>query len=156
LFWNALERYRDHGLLILRLGVGLGFFWFHGLPKLTGGVESWQGTGGAMESLGVTFAPAFWGFLAAAAESLGGLLFAAGLFYRPITLALAAVMFVATVMHYGTGRGTPSHSFKNFFFFVGLLAIGPGRFSLDHWLAGRRKGGAASRSPSRAAASRAT
>lgn len=138
MFWSTLERYRDHGLLILRLGVGLGFFWFHGLTKLRGGPETWEGTGGAMGNLGITFAPAFWGFLAAAAESIGGILFAVGLFFRPVTLALAAVMFVATVMHYATGRGTPAHSFKNFFFFVGLLAVGPGRFSLDHLIARRR------------------
>lgn len=136
--WNTLDRYRDGALLLLRLGVGLGFFWYHGWPKLSGGPERWAGVGGAMESLGLGFAPVVFGFLAALAESLGGLLLAFGLFTRPAILALAAVMFVATINHWVTGQGTPAHSFKNFFFLVGLVAIGPGRYSLDHWLTRRR------------------
>lgn len=35
--WKGFERYLDLGLLIVRLGFGLGFFWFYGLPKLRGG-----------------------------------------------------------------------------------------------------------------------
>jgi putative oxidoreductase len=136
--WNTLDRYRDGALLLLRLGVGLGFFWYHGWPKLSGGPERWAGVGGAMESLGLGFAPVAFGFLAALAESLGGLLFAFGLFTRPAILALAAVMFVATINHWVTGQGTPAHSFKNFFFLIGLVAIGPGRHSVDHWLTRRR------------------
>lgn len=140
MLWNALERYRDHGLLILRLGVGLGFIWYHGWGKISQGPERWEAVGGAMRHVGITFAPAFWGLMAALAESLGGLLIAAGLFFRPAVLVVAIVMFMATVQHHVTGRGTPAHSFKNFFFFIGLLAIGPGRFSLDHMIARRRKG----------------
>lgn len=140
--WNALERYRDVALLALRLGVGLGFFWYHGWPKLSGGPERWAGVGGAMESLGLGFAPVVFGFLAAFAEGIGGLLIAAGLLFRPMVLLVAAVMFVATVNHWVTGQGTAAHSFKNFWFLVGLLAVGPGRYSLDHWLSSRRPGGA--------------
>lgn len=136
--WHTLDRYRDGALLLLRLGVGLGFFWYHGWPKLSGGPERWAGVGGAMESLGLGFGPVAFGFLAALAESLGGLLLAFGLFTRPALLALAVVMFVATINHWVTGQGTPAHSFKNFFFLVGLAAIGPGRYSLDHWLTQRR------------------
>lgn len=138
MIWNAFERYRDHGLLALRVGVGFGFFWYHGWPKVAGGPERWEATGNAMQSLGLGFAPAYWGLAAALAESLGGLLLAVGLFFRPAALAIAFVMFVATINHHVTGRGTPAHAFKNFWFFVGLLAIGPGRFSLDHLLARRR------------------
>lgn len=145
MLWNALERYRDHGLLVLRLGVGLGFFWYHGLPKIRGGPEQWEGVGRAMGNLGITFAPEFWGFAAALAEALGGILVALGLFFRPAVAAMAFVMMVATVNHHVTGRGTPAHAFKNFFFFMGLLAIGPGRFSLDHLIARRRGAALATR-----------
>jgi putative oxidoreductase len=130
--WSGLERYADEALLVLRVGVGGGFFWYHGLPKLTGGPERWAGIGASMGNLGLGFAPEFWGLLAGLAESLGGLLLVFGLFFRPAVLAIAFVMFVATVNHHVTGQGTPAHSFKNFFFFAGLLAIGPGRYSLDH------------------------
>jgi len=138
--WNSLNRYQDHLLLVLRLGVGGGFIWYHGWDKIVGGPERWEGVGGAMGNLGIHFAPEFWGLMAGLGEALGGLLIVLGLFFRPAVLAVAFVMFVATINHWVTGMGTPAHSFKNFFFFVGLLAVGPGRFSLDHMLFGGRTG----------------
>ena len=140
LFWSSLERYRDHGLLVLRVGFGLGLLWYHGWDKLVGGPERWAQVGGAMELVGIGFAPAFWGFLAALAESVGGVLSALGFLFRPAALAIAFVMVMATVQHMVTGQGTPAHSFKNIWVFVGLLAIGPGRFSVDRYLSERRKG----------------
>lgn len=137
MIWNKLDRYGDVGLLIVRLGFGLGLFWFHGLPKLTGGPERWAGVGGAMGTFGIDFAPQWWGLAAAIAEGVGGLLIAAGLFFRPAALAILAVMFVATANHISTGRGSPAHAFKNLWLFAGLFVIGPGRYSLDHLLAGR-------------------
>jgi putative oxidoreductase len=96
-----------------------------------------------MGNLGLGFAPEFWGLMAALGEALGGLLLVLGLLFRPAVLALAFVMFVATINHWVTGMGTPAHSFKNFWFFVGLLAGGPGRYSLDHLIARRRSGSGA-------------
>jgi putative oxidoreductase len=139
MMWSALERYRDLGLLLLRLGFGLGFVWFHGWPKIEGGVERWRGTGSAMRSVGIDFAPEMWGLAASLAESVGGLLVALGLLFRPAALAIAAVMLVATINHIATGQGTPAHAFKNFWVMVGLFTVGPGRYSLDHWLATRRQ-----------------
>ena len=134
MIWSKLERHYDLGLLIARLGFGLGFFWFHGWPKLSGGPERWAGVGGAMSSLGIDFGHQWWGLLAALAESLGGLLIAAGLFFRPAALALCVTMLVAAINHIVTGRGSPAHAFKNTFLFAGLFLVGPGRFSLDHVL----------------------
>jgi hypothetical protein len=37
-----------------------------------------------------------------------------------------------------TGVGTPGHWFKDFWVAVGIALIGPGRYSLDHWIAQRR------------------
>ncbi len=59
------------GLLLLRVGIGVSIF-FHGLPKMTGGPETWTAIGGTMSNLGINFAPAFWGFMAAFAETIGG------------------------------------------------------------------------------------
>ena len=55
------------GLLILRIGIGISIF-FHGLPKIMGGPETWTAIGGTMSNLGINFAPTFWGFMAAFAE----------------------------------------------------------------------------------------
>ncbi len=132
------DRWMDIGLLVLRLGFGLGFLYFHGWDKLMGGPERWAGVGGAVEHLGIGFGHTFFGFLAAFAEGIGGLLIALGLFFRPAALLLAGTMFVAWVMHITTGNGTPAHAFKNMWVAMGLSLIGPGRYSLDHWLASRR------------------
>ena len=75
------------GLLLLRVGIGVSIF-FHGLPKITGGPETWTAIGGTMSNLGINFAPTFWGFMAAFAETIGGILFALGLFFRPAALLL--------------------------------------------------------------------
>jgi len=134
---NGLGKRADLGLLIARLGFGLGFFWFHGRPKLTD-PERWAATGRAIRHFGITFAPEFWGLLAGIAEGIGGILVAAGLLFRPAVVAIFAVMVVATVNHIVTGQGSPAHAFKNAWLFAGLFFIGPGRYSLDHWLGGRR------------------
>jgi putative oxidoreductase len=141
MLWNALDRYRDIGLLIARLGFGLGFVWYHGLPKLMGGMERMAGVGGAMEHVGIGVAPEFFGVAAALAETVGGLLLAAGFLFRPACLAIAFVMLIATVQHIVTGQGTPAHSFKNMWVLLGLVFIGPGRYSVDHMIEERRARG---------------
>lgn len=134
---RELDRFRDLGLLILRIGFGIGFLYFHGWAKIVGGTERWTGLGGAMEQLGVGFGHTFFGFMAAFAEAIGGILIAAGLFFRPASLLLAFTMFVAWFGHVVTGEGSPAHPFKYMWIAAGLALIGAGRYSLDHWLANR-------------------
>jgi putative oxidoreductase len=138
MIWKSLERHADLGLLLARLGFGLGFVWYHGLPKLLGGAERLEGTGRAMGSLGIEVAPQWFGLAAALAETVGGLMIAAGFLFRPAAAAIMFVMFVATVNHIVTGVGTPAHSFKNAWILLGLVFIGPGRYSVDHMLTERR------------------
>jgi putative oxidoreductase len=124
----AVDKYRDLGLLILRLGFGLAFVWYHGLPKLMGGPAAWERTGDAMANIGITFAPMFWGLAAALSESLGGLLFAAGLFFRPVCVAMLTVMVMATIEQFGRPMPAPEHALKNAFVFAGMFLVGPGRY----------------------------
>ena len=107
MIWNQLSKYTNEGLLVFRMGFGLGFLFFHGWAKLVGGPERWQAVGGAMSSLGIDFGHTFWGFLAAFSESIGGVMIAAGLFYRPVVLLLAGTMFVAT---FSGSMATPGRS----------------------------------------------
>ena len=137
MIWNHLSRYRDIGLLLFRLGFGLGFLFFHGWGKLVGGPERWQGVGSAMGIFGIEFGHTVFGFLAAFTESVGGVLIAAGLFYRPIMAMLAFTMFVASARHIAQ-NDSPAHAFKNFFVLIGLLPLGPGKYSLDALLSGKR------------------
>lgn len=134
------ERLPDIGLLILRLGFGLGFLWFHGWSKLIAGPEGWAGTGAAMARYGIDFWPVLWGFLAAFSESIGGILIALGLFTRVASALLAFTMLTAFIGHVVSGQGSPAHSFKNLFVALGLCFIGPGRYSIDAWWAARKRG----------------
>jgi len=138
--WSSLEKYRDVGLLIVRIGFGMGFLFYHGWGKLTGGPERWAAVGGAMEHLGIGFGHTFFGFMAAFSESVGGVLIALGLFFRPACALLAFTMFIAATQHYVTGRGNPGHAVKNLFLFVGFVLIGPGKYSLDAVIDARRQG----------------
>jgi putative oxidoreductase len=130
-------RWVDLGLLVLRLGFGLGFVYFHGWSKLVGGPERWAAVGSAVEPLGIGFGHTAFGFLAAFAEAVGGIMIAIGLFFRPVALLLAGTMFVAWTRHVSSGQGTPAHAFKNLWVALGLGIAGPGRYSVDHWWASR-------------------
>lgn len=129
-----MDKYRDLGLLILRIGFGLSFVWYHGLPKLMGGPDNWARTGSAMENIGITFGHTAFGLAAALSESLGGLLFAAGLFFRPVCVAMLTVMVVATIEQLGRPMPAPEHALKNAFVFAGMFLAGPGRYTLKSLL----------------------
>lgn len=132
-----LDRFKDHGLLFARVGLGLMFIG-HGWPKMAGGPEKWEKLGGAMSTFGIDFAPTFWGFMAAFAETVGGLFLAVGFMTRPALLLLIGTMIVAAIKHAVAGDGFKgySHATEAAITFIGLFLIGPGRFSLDHKLFG--------------------
>ncbi|HWR84285.1 MAG TPA: DoxX family protein [Candidatus Deferrimicrobium sp.] len=131
--WNHLDKYRDAGLLIARIGLGFMFAFVHGWPKLTGGPELWAKVGGAMSRFGLGFYPEFWGFMAMTAEFGGGLLLALGLWFRPALAVMVFTMFVAAVHHLASGDslGTASHAIESGIIFAALFLMGPGRYSLD-------------------------
>ncbi len=135
MIFHYLDRYRDKGLLILRIGIGI-MFMCHGFPKLMGGPEKWVKLGGALSEVGVTIAPTFFGFMAAMSEFGGGLLLALGLLTRPACFFLLMTMIVATLMHMGKGDSFVkySHALEAAILFFSLLFIGPGKLSLDEWL----------------------
>lgn len=121
------------GLLVLRIGIGI-IFIFHGFPKLMGGVETWTQLGSTMSLVGISFAPAFWGFMAAAAEAIGGLFIILGMLHRPVALLLVGTMVVAVLMHVTAGDpfGVYSNALKGLVVFIALTFTGPGKYSLDY------------------------
>lgn len=127
--WSFLGRYRDFGLLVLRLGVGV-MFLFHGWPKLMGGPVKWEALGAAMGYLGIHVIPVFWGLTAALSEFFGGVCLILGVVFRPACLLLLGTMAVAATMHLQRGDGlqVASHAIELAFVFFGLLFVGPGRF----------------------------
>ncbi|HXV13814.1 MAG TPA: DoxX family protein [Candidatus Krumholzibacteria bacterium] len=136
---------KDFGLLLIRLGVSVFMFCLHGYGKITGGPERWEGTGGAMANLGITFMPVAWGFLAAFAESVGSILIVLGPLFRVATLMLAFNMFVATMMHMNLPTDNPASGFAGaekalvyMTVYLGLFFAGPGRFAAKLTKAERR------------------
>ncbi|NRB21724.1 DoxX family protein [Candidatus Dependentiae bacterium] len=126
---------KDVGLLILRIGIGL-IFVKHGYPKIMGGPQMWQGLGGAMANLGITFAPTFWGFMAACSEFFGGLCLIFGFLTRPAAFLLGCVMFTAVVMHASKGDpwSTMAHPLSLLVVFIALFVAGAGNYSVDRRL----------------------
>jgi putative oxidoreductase len=129
---DNLGKYRNTGLLLLRIGLGVMFI-IHGFPKLAGGPSGWAGLGGSMKVIGINFLPIFWGFMAAATETFGGFLLIVGLFFRPALILLIFTMVIAALVHFGKGDGLggASHAIELGIVFFGLIFIGPGKYSVD-------------------------
>ena len=139
MIFTQLDKHRDTGLLVLRLGLGA-MFLFHGAPKIFGGPETWERVGTATTSLGIDFLPAFWGFMAGFSEFFGGLCLMLGLVFRPAGILLTITMTVAAARHLSQGDGLlrASHAIEAGIVFLSLIFIGPGKYSLDERFAGSR------------------
>jgi putative oxidoreductase len=128
---------RDLGLFVLRAGVGASVLIFHGYAKITSGPVLWTKLGASVGQFGIHFFPVFWGFMAAASESVGSALLILGLFFRPASALLACTMLVAASKHLGMAPGAPNagwngatHALELLAVYVGLFLTGPGRYSL--------------------------
>ena len=121
---KSLGKYRDCGLLIIRIGLGIAFI-VHGWPKLKGGPDAWSGLGRVMP-----VPPAVvWGFLSAIIEFGGGILLIIGLLTRVTSFLLFLQMCVALFLvhlKHGDGFGTYSHALED-----GIMFLGPGKHSID-------------------------
>lgn len=135
MLFNQLDKYRDVGLLVLRIGIGIAFM-VHGWGKITGGPEQWAQLGQAVNHVGLSFGYTFFGFMASLSEFGGGILLALGLLTRLSCVLLLCTMIVAASMHIATGQGSPWHAIEAGILFLSLIMIGPGAYSLDARLGG--------------------
>ena len=122
----------DTALLLLRVGIGIMFI-FHGYPKITGGVEKWAGLGTyGMGSIGINFAPIFWGFIAAFSEFFGGIMIVLGIYTRSFSVLLFSTMFIATCSHLNSGDGImgASHAIECGIIFLFLILSGSGNYAI--------------------------
>lgn len=93
-----------------------------------------------MESFGITFAPAFWGFMAAFAEFFGGLFIVLGALTSISALLVVFTMLVAAIRHLSSGDSLAdsAHPIEVGLAFLGILFIGAGKYSLDAWWKNRK------------------
>ena len=130
--FNDCNKCRNYGLLVLRIGVAYLIITNHGWDKITGGPDRWAGIGTfGMKHLGITFLPAFWGFMAAFSESIGTFLIGIGLGTRVAAGLLMITMLVAVNMHITSGEGSPEMALLYAFASAALMLAGAGDFSLD-------------------------
>ena len=135
--FKSLGKYSSSASLILRLGLGTTFVFAHGLPKVLEGPEGWAATGKAMASLGINFAPTFWGAFACFGELIGGILLLVGLCTRPVAMFLMSILFVAAmqnVVNAGSLRGGRAHPIDAGTGLLALVVLGAGKYSLDRKL----------------------
>lgn len=133
LFPAPLPARASLGLLALRVSFGLGMA-VHGYTKIQNPFHWMDSPEGAPP--GVIQA------LAAIAEFFGGLGIATGTLTPLAALGIAATMVVAISKHVGKGDGfVRGWELAALYLAVSaaLLATGPGRFSVDAWIATRRK-----------------
>lgn len=131
MIWTSLDRFRDAGLLLMRLGLGTLFITIHGGRKLLGGPERWEAAGEAIQYFGISFLPVMWGFLAGIFELVGGLFLLLGLLFRPATLMILVVMIVAATSQFVEGTGSPYWPVEIGIVMIALFFVGPGAYSLD-------------------------
>jgi putative oxidoreductase len=135
---KSMFRHPDLGLFIIRAALGI-ILMIAGYNKIMGGTEQLHWVGSNVKYLGFnvepnTFTTLFYGILAAGSELLGGLLLIAGWLFRTATVPLMGTMLVATLFKFQTTSGDlTQYGYPMIFFFVllGLLLIGPGKFSLQ-------------------------
>ncbi len=139
LYREGADAVGSAGLLILRLVVGAAFL-LHGWPKIQAPM-SWMPKEAPV--------PGLMQAAAAVSEFGGGIALILGVLTPLACLGLAATMgFAITMVHMKAGhpfvaaQGGPSYELAAAYLacVVLLLLTGPGRFSLDSTLFGRRRG----------------
>lgn len=128
---SQLGNYKNGGLLVMRIGLGV-MMVVHGLPKIAQ-PQNWAGLGESMGVLHIHFWPAFWGFMAALTEAVGGLFTILGLWFRIVCLFMIFLFVVASLYHFHNGDSIQeaSHAIELGFVYLGLLFVGPGKHSVD-------------------------
>lgn len=136
-FPEFLGGWRAAALLFVRAVMGIAFI-LHGWPKI-------QNPMGWMDAMGMANVPAFLQALAALAEFGGGIALLLGLLTPLAALGLVCQMVGALLLvHFPKGdpfvaAGQSSYELPLVYLALAvlLIAVGPGRYSLDYWLFGR-------------------
>jgi len=126
-----LAKYREAGLLLIRVSIGL-LFILYTAPALIGGPKAWGHFGMGASHFGLHSHVQVWGFLGALLGCLGGILMIFGLLFRiGVLLVLVLAIGHAIAVYEGTGFRVALPSIEMCFVLAGVLFIGPGKYSVD-------------------------
>lgn len=126
-----LAKYREFGLLLIRVSIGL-LFILYTAPALMGGPSAWTSFGTGARNLGLYSNLQLWGFLGALFGCIGGALLIFGLYFR---LGVLLLLVLAIGHAIGVTKGVSFRlalpSIEICFVLAGILFVGPGQYSVD-------------------------
>lgn len=126
-----LAKYRETGLLLIRVSIGV-IFILYTAPALIGGPKAWANFGAGAGHFGLDSNFQIWGFLGSLAGCLGGVLIIFGLFFRiGILLVFVLALGHALAVYAGAGFRSALPSIEMCFVLAGMLFVGPGKYSVD-------------------------
>jgi putative oxidoreductase len=126
-----LGKYRESGLLLIRVSVGLIFIILLGPVLWDPG--SWDRIGSVMRHLDFHSHFKFWGIVGALLGCIGGVLMVLGLFFRIGVLFALFVTLVHLVALWSARGGLYPRlpALEMAILLLSLLLVGPGKYSID-------------------------
>jgi putative oxidoreductase len=126
-----LGKYRETGLLLIRVSLGLIFIILLGPVLWNPG--SWERIGSAMRHLDFHSHLKFWGMVGALLGCVGGVLMVLGLFFRIAVLFVLIVTLVHLVALWSARGGLYARlpTLEMSILLLALLLVGPGKYSVD-------------------------
>jgi putative oxidoreductase len=126
-----LAKYREVGLLLIRISIGL-LFILYTAPALIGGPKAWGHFGAGASHFGLHSHVQVWGFLGALLGCLGGILMIFGFLFRiGVLLVLVVAIGHAIAVYEGPGFRAALPSIEMCIVLAGVLLVGPGKYSVD-------------------------
>lgn len=126
-----LAKYREFGLLLIRVSIGL-LFILYTAPTLMRGPSAWAHFGAGAKTFGIHSHYQLWGFLGALAGCAGGVLVIFGLLFRIGILFLLVVAIAHAIgLAKASGFRIALPSIEMCFVLAGVLFVGPGKYSAD-------------------------
>lgn len=125
-----LAKYREAGLLLLRISLGLVFLYLSA-PVLIAGAAKWARFAAPMRHFGIHAHLQWWGFAGALAQTIGGVLLVAGLFFRIGVILILVTTVIYTIAIWRIGSLSAYTSLEMCVILASLLLIGPGKYSVD-------------------------
>lgn len=137
IFYAGLFRYKDEGLLVFRILIGI-IFLYHGYLTFLGGAPALTEAGTMINPLGISNG-LFAGTLVATCEVVGGFLLILGLLTRFAAFLLFLIFFLLFIQVWPKGFGYATNALQDVACFLLFLIAGPGRYSLDNAIFGGRR-----------------